>query len=159
MGKKLRTEFEAKANIFNKYFVSQCTTINNNSVLSLPLYHLTDDKLSSFNISSKVIFQLIKNLDPNKAHGHDERAFSWCFEMFLMCLYCQFVKNYWKNLRSTQFWILLILEMCFQFTKQDFVQVTPVCFSSFRLFTIFTMPLTSILAQKWEVFSLISPKH
>ena len=34
--------------------------------------HLTDDKLSSFNISSEVIFQLIKNLDPNKAHGHDE---------------------------------------------------------------------------------------
>ena len=32
----------------------------------------TDDKLSSFNISSEVIFQLIKNLDPNKAHGHDE---------------------------------------------------------------------------------------
>ena len=29
-------------------------------------------KLSSFNISSEVIFQLIKNLDPNKAHGHDE---------------------------------------------------------------------------------------
>ena len=34
--------------------------------------HLTDDTLSSFNISSGVIFQLIKNLDPNKAHGHDE---------------------------------------------------------------------------------------
>ena len=26
---------------------------------------------SSFNISSEVIFQLIKNLDPNKAHGYD----------------------------------------------------------------------------------------
>ena len=34
--------------------------------------HLTDDKLYSFNISSEVIFQLIKNLDPNKANGHDE---------------------------------------------------------------------------------------
>ena len=34
--------------------------------------HLTDDKLSSFNISSEVIFQLIKNLDPNKAHGYDD---------------------------------------------------------------------------------------
>ena len=45
---------------------------NNNSVLPSTLNHLTDDKLSSFNISSEVIFQLIKNLDPNKAHGHDE---------------------------------------------------------------------------------------
>ena len=69
---KLITEFEAKANIFNEYFASQCTTINNNSVLHSTLNHLTDDKLSSFNISSEVIFQLIKNLDPNKAHGHDE---------------------------------------------------------------------------------------
>ena len=69
---KLITEFEAKAIIFNKYFASQCTAINNNSVLPSTLNHLTDDKLSSFNISSEVIFQLIKNLDPNKAHGHDE---------------------------------------------------------------------------------------
>ena len=69
---ELISEFEVKANIFNKYFASQCTTINNNSVLPSTLNHLTDDKLSSFNISSEVIFQLIKNLDPNKAHGHDE---------------------------------------------------------------------------------------
>ena len=69
---ELITESEAKANIFNKYFASQCTAINNNSVLPSTLNHLTDDKLSSFNISSEVIFQLIKNLDPNKAHGHDE---------------------------------------------------------------------------------------
>ena len=48
---ELITEFEAKANIFNKYFASQCTTINNNSVLPLTLNHLTD---------------------PNKAHEHDE---------------------------------------------------------------------------------------
>ena len=66
---ELISEFEVKANIFNKYFASQCTTINNNSVLPSTLNHLTDDKLSSFNISSEVIFQLIKNLDPNKAHG------------------------------------------------------------------------------------------
>ena len=67
---ELLTEFEAKANIFNKYFASQCTTINNNCVLPSTLNHLTDGKLISFNISL-VIFQLIKNLDPNKAHGHD----------------------------------------------------------------------------------------
>ena len=60
------------ANIFNKYYASQCTTINHNSALSSTLNHLTDDKLSSFNISSEVIFQLIKNLDPNKAQGHYE---------------------------------------------------------------------------------------
>ena len=66
------TQFEGNANIFNKYFASQCTTVNNNSVLPSTLNHLTDDKLSTFNLSSDVIFQLIKNLDPNKAHGHDK---------------------------------------------------------------------------------------
>ena len=53
---KLITECEAKANIFNEYFASQCTTINNNSVLHSTLNHLTDDKLSPFNISLEVIF-------------------------------------------------------------------------------------------------------
>ena len=55
-------EFEAKANIFNKYFASQCTTINNNSVILSTLNHLNDDKLSSCNISSEVISQLIKKV-------------------------------------------------------------------------------------------------
>ena len=66
------TAFEATTNIFNKYFARQCTTIDNNSVLPSTLNHLTDDTLSFFNIFSEVIFPLIKNLDPNKAHGHDE---------------------------------------------------------------------------------------
>ena len=69
---KLITAFEAKANIFNEYFASQCNTINNNSVLPSTLNHLTNDKLSSFNISSEFIFQLIKNFDSNKAHRHDK---------------------------------------------------------------------------------------
>ena len=69
---KLITEFEAKADIFNKYFASQCTKINNNSLLPSTLNHSTDDKISFINISAKVIFQLIKNLDPYKAQGLDE---------------------------------------------------------------------------------------
>ena len=69
---ELIIEFEAKANLFSKSFANQCTTINNNSVLLSIFNHLIDDKLSSFNISPEVIFQLIKNPESNKAHGHDE---------------------------------------------------------------------------------------
>ena len=58
---ELITEFEAKANIFDKYFG------DNNSVLPSILNHLTDDKHFF-----RSYFQLIKNLDPNKAHVHDE---------------------------------------------------------------------------------------
>ena len=53
---ELITEFQPKANIFNKYFASQYTTINNESVLPSILNHLTDATLSSFNISSEVIY-------------------------------------------------------------------------------------------------------
>ena len=47
-------------------------TINNNCALLWTLNHLTDHKISSFNNSLEVIFQLIKNLDGYKTHGHDE---------------------------------------------------------------------------------------
>ena len=67
---ELITECEVKANICNKDFTSQCSIINNNSVLPSTLNHLIDDKISSFNTSSASFFQLSKNLDPNKAHGH-----------------------------------------------------------------------------------------
>ena len=105
---ELITEFEAKANIFNKYFTSQCTTVNNNSVLPMTLNHLTDDKLNSFNISSEVIFQLIKNLDPSKAHEHNEISVkmlklcapSLCKPLTLVfenCLASGEVPNVWKK--------------------------------------------------------------
>ena len=55
----LITEFEAKDITFNKYFASHCATINHNSVLPSTLNDFTNDKLSFFNISSEVIFQLI----------------------------------------------------------------------------------------------------
>ena len=68
------TEFEAEANIFNKYFASQCTEINNNCVFPLTLNYLTDYKLSSFNIFSEVISQLIKNLHAYKGYRHGETS-------------------------------------------------------------------------------------
>ena len=100
---ELISEFEVKANIFNKYFASQCTTINNNSVLPSTLNHLTDDKLSS-----EVIFQLIKNLDPNKVHGYDDVfvkmlklcAPSICKPLTLLfenCLRSREFPNVWKR--------------------------------------------------------------
>ena len=92
---ELITEFEAKANIFNKYLANMTN-------------HLTDDKLSSFNISSEIIFQLIKNLDPNKAHGDHEISVkmlklcapSICKLLFLLfknCLASGEFCNIWKK--------------------------------------------------------------
>ena len=75
--------------------------------------------LSSFNISSEVIFQLIKNLDPNKAHGDDEIsvkmlklcAYSICeprASLFENCLASGEFPNVWKKIilfQSIKKWI------------------------------------------------------
>ena len=64
------SNFSQKASIFNKFFASQCTPLQNSS--SLPTFYLrTDEILSSLNINKDDIFAIIKNLNPNKSHGSD----------------------------------------------------------------------------------------
>ena len=64
------SNFSQKASIFNKFFASQCTPLQNSS--SLPTFCLrTDETLSMLNISDNDIFVIIKNLNPNKSHGWD----------------------------------------------------------------------------------------
>ena len=43
----------------------------NSSKLPLHLHYLTDNRLSSVSFSQDDITKVIENLDPNKAHGHD----------------------------------------------------------------------------------------
>ena len=64
------SNFSQKASIFNKSFASQCTPLQNSSIL--PTFYLrTDEILSSFKIGDNDIFAIIKNLNPNKSHGWD----------------------------------------------------------------------------------------
>ena len=64
---KIISNFSEKANLFNKFFASQCTPLENHS--SLPPFCLKTDK--SLKISETDIFAIIKNLDLNKSHGWD----------------------------------------------------------------------------------------
>ena len=57
---KFFTDFKEKAELFNHFFVNQC---------SLP--QLTSKCLDSIHFSSSDIIKIISRLDPNKAHGHD----------------------------------------------------------------------------------------
>ena len=67
--------FSAKAKIFNEYFASQCTPLNNNS--SLPAFQAkTDNVLCDFVISEKNISDIISKLNSNKAHGADKISIS-----------------------------------------------------------------------------------
>ena len=63
------SNFSQKASIFNKFFASQCTPLQNSSSLTT-FYLRTDETLSTLNISYN-IFAIIKNVNPNKSHGWD----------------------------------------------------------------------------------------
>ena len=61
-----------KANLFNDYFSQQSTTVDNDSSIQPNITFATEKKLSTFEFCTDDIVKIIKSLDPNKAHGHDE---------------------------------------------------------------------------------------
>ena len=64
------TDFTEKAQLFNDYFILQCTTIDTGS--ELPQHIPTPTSLiNEFNISEEKILNIIRSLNPNKAHGWD----------------------------------------------------------------------------------------
>ena len=68
---KFVTDFKEKAGLFNAFFAKQCSLIKNSSKLPSHLHYLNGNCLSSVSFSQDDIARIIKNLDPNKAHGHD----------------------------------------------------------------------------------------
>ena len=63
---KFITDFKQKAEIFNSHFSKQCTPLINNSKIPSE-----NEFLSSIAFEINDIEKIIKNLDPNKSHGHD----------------------------------------------------------------------------------------
>ena len=68
---KFITDFKEKTELFNHFFVNQCSLSSKNSVLPTDLPQLTNKCLDSINFSSSDIAKIISHLDPNKAHCHD----------------------------------------------------------------------------------------
>ena len=64
------TNFAQKAQIFNDYFIQQCTTIDTGSQLPQHI-PATLTQLNDFVISEEKILNIIRSLNPNKAHGWD----------------------------------------------------------------------------------------
>ena len=64
-------DFKRKAEIFNTFFAKQCSLINTSSILPTTLIMKTRGSLSTIRFTSVDILKIIRNLDPNKAHGHD----------------------------------------------------------------------------------------
>ena len=63
------TDFKKKAELFNSFFAKQCSLISNGSELTL---NFSEKRLNTLNFSNTDIEKIIRNLDPNKVHGHDK---------------------------------------------------------------------------------------
>ena len=66
------SNFLEKANLFNEFFTQQCNTTENDSTLPNDLVFETPERILSFDISKNKTTKIIRFLDPNKTHGHDE---------------------------------------------------------------------------------------
>ena len=65
------SDFTKKAQIFNDYFILQCTSIDTGSEIPCDT-PVTTALISDFVISGEKILNIIRSLNPNKAHGWDE---------------------------------------------------------------------------------------
>ena len=65
------TDFKEKCQLFNSYFSEQCSLLKNISTLPNTCSKHTNNILDTIIFSKEDIYKVIKNLDPNKAHGHD----------------------------------------------------------------------------------------
>ena len=63
-------DFESKVQIFNDYFVGQCTTIDTGSEVPSQLVY-SAPPLTEFQISEEKRLSIIRSLNPNKARGWD----------------------------------------------------------------------------------------
>ena len=65
------TDASEKAQLFNDYFILQCTTIDTGS--DIPPEDLVNPiQINDFDISDEHILKILRSLHPNKAHGWDE---------------------------------------------------------------------------------------
>ena len=83
---KFVTDIEAKANIFNKFFADQCTPLKNSSMFPTSRLFMTQATLRSLDFNEGKILKIIRALNTNKAHGHDDisiRMIKICDESLL----------------------------------------------------------------------------
>ena len=63
---------QTKANIFNKFFVEQCTPLENSSALPVNQIFSTQSRLNSINFNEEEMLKIVRALNIHKPHGHDD---------------------------------------------------------------------------------------
>ena len=82
------TNFKSKATIFNEFFSKQYNTLDNGSLLP-DLNYRTPNRLNDIKFSTSDLSKIIKDLNPNKSHGHDNlsiRMIQLCGDSILLPL-------------------------------------------------------------------------
>ena len=74
------TDFKKKAGIFNVFFADQCNIFNNGSIIP-EINYKTNKRKMDITFSFLELSKIIKDLNPNKAHGHDNIS----IKMIQMC--------------------------------------------------------------------------
>ena len=69
---KVITNFREKANFLNNFFASQCMPIVNDSILPSTIMYRAENRLSTISFKDEDVLKIIKSLNTNKAHGHDD---------------------------------------------------------------------------------------
>ena len=64
-------DFKEKAQILKNFFAKQCTLVENISKLLTDSFKRTNNFLSTTSFTIDDITKIIKNFNPNKAHGFD----------------------------------------------------------------------------------------
>ena len=65
------------------FFASQCPPLNNNSKITETQFCIANTKVLSVNFESKDISNILRSLDVNKVHGHDNVS----IRMLKKCVY------------------------------------------------------------------------
>ena len=87
------TDKQAKANIFNKFFADQCTLLKNSSMVPTNQLLVTQVTLGSLYFNKGETLKIIRALNINKVHGHDDnstRMIKICDEPVLKSLFILF---------------------------------------------------------------------
>ena len=72
---KVITNFREQAiilTIFNNFFASKCMSIVNDNILPSIIMYRTENRLSTISFKDEDVLKIIKSLNINKAHGHDD---------------------------------------------------------------------------------------
>ena len=64
-------DFKEKAQVLKNFFAKQCTLVENISKLLIDSFKRTNNFLSTTSFTIDDITKIIKNFNPNKAHGFD----------------------------------------------------------------------------------------